>query len=49
MMAPVRPYGLIFSYAGGAQKSLRGDDHFCLDRSEQNWGSYTLTEQIRNW
>jgi hypothetical protein len=24
MMAPVRPYGLIFSYTGGAQKYLRG-------------------------
>jgi hypothetical protein len=24
MMAPVRPYVLIFSYTGGAQKSLRG-------------------------
>ncbi len=24
MMAPVRPYGLIFSYTGGAQNSLRG-------------------------
>ncbi len=23
-MASVRPYGLIFSYTGGAQKSLRG-------------------------
>jgi hypothetical protein len=28
MMAPVRPYGLIFSYTGGAQKSLRGNNHF---------------------
>jgi hypothetical protein len=28
MIAPVRPYGLIFSYAGGAQKSLRGNHHF---------------------
>ncbi len=25
MMAPVRPYGLIFSYTGGAQKALRGN------------------------
>jgi hypothetical protein len=23
-MAPVRPYGSIFSHTGGAQKSLRG-------------------------
>jgi hypothetical protein len=28
MMAPVRPYGLIFSCTGGAQKSLRGKYHF---------------------
>jgi hypothetical protein len=28
MMAPVRPHGLIFSYTGGAQKSLRGNYHF---------------------
>jgi hypothetical protein len=28
MMAPVRPYGLIFSYTGGAQKSLRGNYQF---------------------
>ena len=28
MMAPVRPYGSIFSYTGGAQKSLRGNYHF---------------------
>ncbi len=28
MMAPDRPYGLIFSYTGGAQKSLRGNYHF---------------------
>ncbi len=28
MMAQVRPYGLIFSYIGGAQKSLRGNYQF---------------------
>jgi hypothetical protein len=28
MMAPVRAYGSIFSYTGGAQKSLRGNYHF---------------------
>ncbi len=28
MIAPVRPYGLIFSYTGGAQKSLRGNYQF---------------------
>ncbi len=28
MIAPVRPYGSIFSYTGGAQKSLRGNNHF---------------------
>jgi hypothetical protein len=28
MMAPVRPYGSIFSYSGGAQKSLRGNYRF---------------------
>jgi hypothetical protein len=28
MIAPVRPYGLIFSYTEGAQKSLRGNYHF---------------------
>jgi hypothetical protein len=28
MMAPVRLYGLIFSYTGGAQKSLRGNYQF---------------------
>ncbi len=27
-MAPVRPYGWIFSYSGGAQKSLRGNYQF---------------------
>jgi hypothetical protein len=28
MMAPVGPYGSIFSYTGGAQKSLRGSYQF---------------------
>ena len=28
MIAPVRPYGLIFSHTGGAQKSLRGNYQF---------------------
>jgi hypothetical protein len=28
MRAPVRPYESIFSYTGGAQKSLRGNYHF---------------------
>jgi hypothetical protein len=28
MMAPVRPYGSIFAYTGGAQKSTRGNYHF---------------------
>jgi hypothetical protein len=28
MMAPVRPYGSMFSYTGGAQKSLRGNYQF---------------------
>jgi hypothetical protein len=28
MMAPVRPYGWIFSYTGRAQKSLRGNYQF---------------------
>jgi hypothetical protein len=28
MIAPIRPYGSIFSYTGGAQKSLRGNYHF---------------------
>ena len=28
MIAPVRPYRLIFSYIGGAQKSLRGNYQF---------------------
>ncbi len=28
MMAPVRPYGSIFAYTGGAQKSIRGNYHF---------------------
>ena len=28
MMAPVRPYGSIFAYTGGAQKSIRGNYNF---------------------
>jgi hypothetical protein len=28
MLAPVRPYGAVFAYSGGAQKSLRGNYHF---------------------
>ncbi len=28
MIAPLRPYGSIFSYTGGAQKSLRESYHF---------------------
>ena len=28
MMAPVRPYGSIFAYTGGAQKSIRGNYQF---------------------
>jgi hypothetical protein len=25
MVAPVRPYGCVFSYSGGAQKSIKGN------------------------
>ncbi len=28
MIAPVKPYGSIFSYTGGAKKSFRGNYHF---------------------
>ncbi len=28
MVAPLRPYGCIFAYSGGAQKSLRGNCQF---------------------
>jgi hypothetical protein len=28
MVAPLRPYGCIFAYSGGAQKSLRGNYQF---------------------
>jgi hypothetical protein len=28
IIAPVRPYGSIFSYTGRAQKSLKGNYHF---------------------
>ncbi len=27
MVAPLRPYGCVFAYSGGAQKSLRGNYH----------------------
>ncbi len=28
MVAPLRPYGCVFAYSGGAQKSLRGNYQF---------------------
>ncbi len=28
MAAPIRPYGCVFAYSGGAQKSLRGNYQF---------------------
>ena len=28
MVAPLRPYGYVFAYSGGAQKSLRGNYQF---------------------
>ncbi len=28
MVAPVRPYGCVFAYSGGAQKSLQGNYQF---------------------
>ncbi len=28
MVAPLRPYGCVFTYSGGAQKSLRGNYQF---------------------
>ncbi len=45
MMAPIRPYGSIFAYAGGAQKSIRGNYQWI--RIEL--GGYTPTEYIWIW
>ncbi len=28
IVAPLRPYGCVFAYSGGAQKSLRGNHQF---------------------
>ncbi len=28
MLAPVRPYGCVFVYSGGSQKSITGNYHF---------------------
>jgi hypothetical protein len=28
MVAPVRPYGCVFAYSGGARSSIRGNYHF---------------------
>ena len=28
MLAPVRPYGCVFSYSGGSQKSIKGNYQF---------------------
>ena len=28
ILAPVRPYGSVFLYSGGVQKSIRGNYHF---------------------
>ena len=28
IVAPIRPYGSVFSYSGGAQKSIQGNYHF---------------------
>jgi hypothetical protein len=28
MLAPVRPYGCVFAYSGGSQKSIKGNYHF---------------------
>jgi len=33
MAAPIRPYGCVFAYSGGAQKSLQGNYQFFLDGS----------------
>jgi hypothetical protein len=28
MLAPVRPYGCVFAYTAGSQKSTKGNNHF---------------------
>jgi hypothetical protein len=28
MLAPVRPYGIVFTYSGGSQKSIKGKYQF---------------------
>jgi hypothetical protein len=34
MLAPVRPYGCVFAYSGGSQKSIKGNYHFFeMDRN----------------
>ncbi len=48
MVAPLRPYGCIFAYLGGAQKSLRGNyqffemDHF-FSVERVMWNDYKHT------
>jgi hypothetical protein len=35
MLVPVRPYGCVFSYSGGAQKSIQGNYQlFEMDQNE---------------
>jgi hypothetical protein len=45
MMAPVRPYGSIFAYTGGAQKSVRGNYQFFeMDRNRIGGGIHQLNK-----
>jgi hypothetical protein len=37
MVAPLRPYGCVFAYSGGAQKSLRGNYQF-FDMNQNRLG-----------
>jgi hypothetical protein len=37
MVAPLRPYGCVFAYSGGAQKSLRGNYQF-FDMDQNRFG-----------
>ncbi len=52
MAAPVRPYGCVFAFSGGAQKSLRGNyqffemDHNCLGGVMNQLNQRGISEHI---
>jgi hypothetical protein len=49
MVAPLRPYGCVFAYSGGAQKSLRGNYQFFEMDQNRVGGGDESAQSGRHW